>query len=744
MTGAAYENDDSDGGSLLPGPADIGRILRARIRLILACVLFGTLAAATVAWIIPSKFVATALIYIDSRKTTIVDMDEVVSGPKLDSVTMESEVELIQSSAVIARVVDDLSLWKDREFIHPERLTDRIARRLGLVKQISEPEDDGQRPVEPELSAEQIERNKARAIATLSSMLSAHRRGYSYLIEISYASRRAWRAAEVANAVAEAYLRDQVEAKMRAAEMATAWLDRRIEELRTRVYTAERAVERFKSENSLVDTEGHPLDERELSRQMDQLIAARGATAQARAKYEQMLSYADSDFARSSNADVLANLTVVGLKGELAKARRALAELRTRYGDKHPSIQKALADVSTAEQQLKAEINRVIANLRNEYEVASGREAELEKSVDALKSNSASLNQAMVRLRELEREAAASRSVYEAFLKRAQETAQQQNLQLPDGRVVERAVPPAAPNSPKRMKLTLMGLAGGLGLGLVLAVLIELMSPTLVRSEQIESALRTRHLATVPALSNLGPHDDPLHGLRRIMIAPGSMFAETVRAMRVGLENARQSTAPRLVLVASALPGEGRTVIASNLAHHYAMTGAKTLLIDCDLRLAGLTRRFQPDARRGLLECLTGDATIREAIGVEQASGLHFLPAAGDGGSTGAAAELLASAGMARIVNSLKDEFDIIIADCPPLLPVVDTRILAEHADQILFVLRWRMTPRALAQRALKSLAANAGKVVGVIVNSVAEKQLAESTGRSLSGPYVPAAERAA
>lgn len=741
MSGGEHDEEAAHAGSAMPSLAEIACILRKRWPIIALCPLLAVLGAMMVAMLIPAQFEATATVYIDARQKKIVDFDPITPDLKGDNMTIDSEAQVLQSSTLVARVVDRLQLAEDSEFAKPERLRNRILGWVGL-----HPRDPVAAVPRPGTIDDLISNGSSPGVApspiveAVASRLAVHRRGFTYLIEITFRSRNPEKAARIANAIPEAYLQDQVEAKMHAAELVTFWLDKRISELKERVYSAERLVEKYKAEHNLVDSEGHPLDEKELARDMEQLVEARASTAKAKAKYDQAMAFSDSDMAKAANADVLESPTISGLRGALAKAHAEQAELRTRYGAKHPAMLQADANVRSAETQIREEINRIIANLRNEYEVASGREAAMEGSLDSLKANAATSNQAVVKLHELEREANASRGVYEAFLKRAEETAQQQNLQLPDARIVERAVPPDSPSSPQRAKIMAAGAGGGLALGLVIAVLLELLFPSVVRSGQIENSLRLRHLTSVPT----APGGDRLGALRRILIAPGSLFSEAIRGIRIALEAARSEQRSRVIVLASALPGEGRTVIASNLAHHYTLTGTKTLLVDCDMRMAGLTRKLLPAASLGLMDCLLNGIPVQQAIGVDAVTGIHFLPARAADTRSSAFAELLASPAMADVMLALKREFDIIVCDCPPILPVVDARIIADFADQIVYVLRWRKTPRALAQQALKSLDANLHKVTGVVVNGVSESQLAQSSGLAMAGGYLKPVSRAA
>jgi capsular exopolysaccharide synthesis family protein len=355
--------------------------------------------------------------------------------------------------------------------------------------------------------------------------------------------------------------------------------------------------------------------------------------------------------------------------------------------------------------------------------------------LDQEKSIANASGEASVKLRELERDAEAARTVFENLLRRAAETREQETLQVADSRIVNPAVLPFAPASPQKLQLAFIGFALGFGLAFFVSALLEFLRPTFVRPQEIEARLKLRHLASVPALRAPGAHAfaEPLSDIRSIAVLPHTAFAEAVRAIRIAVDSERRDAA-EVVLLASALPGEGKSVIASNLAHLYALSGVKTLVVDADLRKGTLSRQLLPDAALGLLDCLQTGAEPRQAIVSDRSTGLHFLPAAGAEPSQLSAPELLSSRTMAAIFSELRREFDVIIVDAPPAMPVVDARILAEHADQVVLVSRWRRSPNALVRRAGELLVSSGATMTGIVVNDVEEEALPNETIHMLHG----------
>lgn len=726
MLEQSYEIERHDvPASALPTLADALRLLRRRARIIMALALFGAALAYGIGLLMRPVYEATATVELDSRKTRISDIADVVSQLDADSPTIDSQIEIIQSTRIAGRVVDQLGLAKDPEFQSGPGWRSALKAKVAGLTGVDTAGVDASQSGEAEA---------AYAVQALRSRISASRVGGSFLIEIAVQSEDSGKAAAIANAVAQAYIDEQVEAKAQLAEQATVWLDRQAEALKQKVIDAERLVEAYKIENGLQTTEGHPLDERELTRAAEQLILSRAETAGALARYQQVEGLSLTEKGQETIASVLTSDTITALKEEQARVARRVAELSTRYGPLHPEMVQAQAELRDARQQLSAEVAKHVANLRNEYEVAKGRQDSLEASLEQQKTVANASSEASVKLRELERDAEAARGVYESLIKRAAETRQQESLQVADARIVNPAVEPASPAAPKKLKLALLGFAAGFGLSFALSALIELIWPTFVRPQEVEARVRLRHLASVPALrAGRSDSTDGLGDIRSIAISPHTPFAESVRAVRLAIDEQRRAAA-EMVLVASAMPGEGKSVIASNLAHLYALSGVKTLLVDADLRKGMLSRQLCQDTATGLLDCLQSGTGALEAIVSDRSTGVHFLPARGVDTARTSIPELLSSRRLDEIFSDLRREFEVIVVDAPPVMPVVDARILADHADQILLVSRWQRTPTALVRRAGELLALSGAELAGLVINDVAADALPSDTAYMLSG----------
>lgn len=696
------------------------------------------LVAATVA-MLPNRYDATATVQIDPRKKSISNLDNVVSDLKADGTTVDGEVEVIKSRSISLRVIDILKLREDDEFVKPpswQRMFEAFQLGRYLSSQPSEPEKHSERRLDTNaigriLGTEQpgtFVPERDEVAAAFEDRLRVSRIRTTLLIEIRFSAADPVKAATIANTVAEVYLAEQLNTKKQASGLATQLLEDKIRQLEREISDADRRIAQYKTDNDIFGSESQPLSERQLSQSLEQLVTARSEAAAARAKYETARRLMSANGGPEAAAELFDSVSIRALKENLAASTKRRAELASRYGQRHPEMLKADAEVAEIERQLRAEASQLIVRLESDYREAAQREAQLEAVVTTLKEREGSTKEASVKLMELQRSAATSRQLVEALLTRYKQTSETQELQLPDARIVEQADVPLYPAAPKRKLIVLIAAIAGLVLGISLALVLEFANPGVTTPEDVERALEVAHLASIPAIAFAGEEqDDPLRSARLVLAEPRSPFAEAIRGVRREVDIRSVPGQARIILVASSLPGEGAELVASNLAHHYALTGNRVLLIDGDLRRAPLTRRLAPQRFKGLLDVLAQDDVIDTAILHDQSTGLYFLPAMGPAPLDIHRPELLSSRQMHIAMARARSVFDTIIIDAPPLLPVIDGRILADFADQIAFVMSWRRTPKELAKRALATLGANHDKIAGVVINSVAPEALEDN-----------------
>jgi exopolysaccharide transport family protein len=575
----------------------------------------------------------------------------------------------------------------------------------------------------------------------LQKRMKVTRQGTTFLVDIAVSSESPQKAATIANAIADAYFEEQVRAKFDATRIAAKWLGGQIDGLKSRVVASEQAVADYRSANNLAVSQGVTVNDQQITDLNNKLIAARVQTAEARAKFDQVQQLAKSGGDASGLNAAVSSETVVKLRSQYADIAKNEADLTSKYGPRHPLVANVRAQLKDTQRLIDEEIQRIVQSTRHDFEVAQSREASLQDSFDKLQGVSSTSGQALVRLHELQREAEANRTLYESYLARSKETTAQESLEMPDSRVVSSASIPLKPSAPKTALILGFAALLGLGLGTVLAFLIDYLDGRVKTLEQAEDISGVPALAALPSIgarelvsrakrgrTELGNYDPrtmrllppalqpPL--MRYAIEMPGTFFAEAIRAVRLAIQRARKIEPVKVVLVTSGLEGEGKTTFAANLALSFATLGIKTLLVDGDLRNPGLTRAVSPNADAGLLQVATGEVSLERAILFDRSTGLSILPSPAIK-DVDAITELMFSEQMVEILDRLREHYELIIIDSPPLIPLVDGRALAELADRILLALAWDQTPREVVAHTMELLAPVQDRILGTVLTQV-------------------------
>ena len=664
------------------------------------------------------RYTAEARMVLDLRQSTVVDLEAVLSGMPKDVAAIRSEIDVILSRTLLERVTQKMRLELDPEF-NPN-LVDRgpapfYQSWLAGLRDFW-PTADNLRPLTPEDEAKLLQN---RIVDQLVGNLKVLNPRQSYTINLAYTAGSPERAAEIVNAVADFYLTDQMEAKYEATRRANDWLAGRLEDLREEVNAAEMAVQEIRKRGDLVQARGATVLEQQIAELNAQLIMARVASSQAEARLRTARgAVTRAEGAAGSLGDVLASPIIQRLRGEEASLRRSQAELSQRYGPRHPEMIKIGAELEDIRSKMAEETSRVVESLVNELEVTRAKERSLQNSLNELRGQTTGALQAEVELRELERHAQSARAIYENFLERFRETGEQEALYRPDARVVSWAQPPNGPSFPRK-KMTLgLGAVVGMMLALMAAFILETLDRGFRTGDQLEQFTGVSVLGMIPALGS-----GQVWPEKYVLLKPLSSFVESLRGIRTAIQLSNVDRPPKIVLVTSSLPKEGKSTFCLALGRMVAASGHKVILIDGDLRRPSQADRVpEATSRYKLEEVLKGEAELADAVSVDEASGLHLLTAHG---KTPAAAELLGSQRMATMVAGLGEEYDLVIIDTPPV-GVSDAWALAKVADSVVFIVRWAETPRDTVKAALHQMAMLDVPVNGIVINQVNMRQQAK------------------
>ena len=698
-------------------------ILRRRKGVILATVLLVTILSVLVGLQLTPKYTATAMVMIDPRKSNVVDVESVVQGFGTDASTVESQVRLISSRFQLERLASDLGIFKDPEFNAALRNPDRT-----VQMQLAEPLEAALSWL-PEswlvatgLAAEPVNVTGAdveaiqheATIQAFSDGLKVTPEGRSYVIKLAYTSESASKAATIVNAVANDYVDMLREEKIGKTQLASAWLAQRLDQLRSEVEIAEGAVERYRAEHNINDLNGVTLNTQRLFDVNQRVSALRADEAAARAKIDQIRQMRTQGFeAVEAVPEVLASPTIISLRDRETELLKEESDLRSTYGTKHPRIVSIQQEKATLVAKIQAEIERILKTIENDAEVTASRIKALEQEIVAVSTGTSLDREVSVKLRELERDADASRNIYNSFLERYKEMADQQELIEADAKVVSTAAPPSRPSTPGAKLFGAVGFTASLMLGTLLALLLERFDNGLRSARQVEQALGLPALGLVPKVGRLRRGQKPHQYL---LSKPLSAYAEAVRAAYTSLQLADVDNPPRTVLVTSSVPQEGKTTLAVSLCASAATSGQRVMLIDADLRHPSVDRDLGMKHEYGLVEYLAGERELDEVIVVDEEAGFSYLPVKRQ---TANPTDLLGSRQMRELLTELRERFDLIVIDSAPLLGVTDTKVLSRFVDRMLFVVQWDKTNRETALNSLAHIREARGRVAGVVLTQV-------------------------
>jgi capsular exopolysaccharide synthesis family protein len=683
---------------------DVGaflHLLRTRRKLIAGTVLGVLFLVTAVTLQLTPLYTGTALVMLNQRKEKVVDVDAVLSGLPSDQASIQSQVQILKSRSLAGRVTKKAALLNDPEF-NP-RAAGSWTSAFGVLDPASW---FGNSPVASD--ADRVQALTDTVTDRLIDRLSVSPVGLSLALTIKVQSEDPVKAARLANAYADAYVEDQLETKLESTERATRWLGKRLEELKKQVETAEAAVAQYKADYELTETnEGTSIAEAQLSQINTQLILARSSLAEHEAK----LSRVHELHRQGRLADVsqvVDSPLIAQLRGQEMEFLRREAEMASKYGSRHPKMLDLASEKANLVSKIGLEINRVVQTVENGAVEARARVSAFEESLRLTQGETSQQGQARVQLKVLEANAASTRSLYDAFLSRFKQTQDQEGIQTPDARILSRADLPKSPSFPDLALVFGLAVPASLLLGFGMARVAETLDNGFRTTAQVERTLGIPVLAMVPEIDSAAPAD-------WIVTKPLSSFAESVRSILIGIALSSVDKKPKVVLVTSAAPGEGKTTVSIALARQAAQNNQNVILIDGDLRRPAIGSLLGAgEAKAGLADILSGRAAITESIYRDPQSAAFYLPASQV--KVPVPPDLLASKAFENLIAALKARTDLLIIDSSPLLPVNDTRLIAGLADAVIIVSRWEKTPRDAAAAAMRLLTDIGVTVAGAVL----------------------------
>lgn len=723
--------DSEDSGQAFP-LLDYLQLLWFRRKLIIAITIFFSVIGYIQVNEIRNVYSANSTLIVGLPESQVVDIEAVLSREYLGT-DAAAEVEVLRSRLLAAKVIKRLNLTSNPEFNPalaepeeslfdflnyldprtwiPQSWKDLLREAVGNKQEL---QNSGSLPPPSELEEELDDRELITATNIFLGKLDVQQVGTGNVIRIVFSSLDPKTAARVANEIPEAYILDQLESKFEATEKANAWLTGQLAELEAKVVESERAVEIYRDEYGLSENSGQTILDSQLSELNSQLIIARAETAEVEARLEQLKRLlASGGQGVEMAAEVMSSALVQQLRTQEAQALSRQSELAVEYGPKHPRMLQVAAEILELRERIKSEVERIAQGLGQEAEFARTRVASLQSSLRAAQGATSEQNKEAIQLRALQREAAANRALYETFLNRFKETSSTEGLETSDSRVISRAEVPGGPAYPNRNKLLMnYVLAGFLG-SCALVLALQMLNPGLTNPEQVQQVLGQHVLGLIPLSSGkIPPHEEVLQ-------KPNSNLVEAMNSLKFSLELSDPDHPVKAIQVTSSVPEEGKTTLAIALARVVSAGGGKVILVDGDLRRSSIGKKLgMREKHKGLSDLvIAGNSELAEFVLRDEKGGVDYMP---PGTAKFAnATDIFSSHRMQHIVDRLKQEYDLVVIDTPPVMAVADARIIGRVVDKTLFVVRWDKTPRKVARAAIEQLRRAGTDLAGIVLQQV-------------------------
>ncbi len=646
------------------------------------------------------QYSSTARVRLDPSRNPLATTPQ-EAQQALSSEAIETEVTVLKSLDLAKRVVRKLGLDKDPEFAR--FLSEQLAS-----------------------NAMSTDQRESAVASQLLNHLSVDREKLTYVLAVKFTSRDPLKSAKIANSFAETYIEAKVGSKAGTAERQAEFFQKRLDALGREVRSADEQVAAARARAGIRGANDMSSGQTIADQQVGPLASAIAVAESDAAAARSNLAAAQAQI-RAGGADAVSqvlNSPVIGdLRRQKAEILRSQGEVQARYGERHPESIRVRDQLTAIDAQIRDESQRVVASLRATAQAADARAASLRGAIGRLEAQQASSTRDAALADTLEREASAKRNAYDKMAQLSLESTQSAQNQIAQAEIVDFAQPPGGPTSPNKPLLMALALIAGLGGGAATIAVQEMLVSGLRTVDEVESQFGVRVLAAIPTVPRMANPADLL------LEKPTSLFAESLRIARAAILGVRGGgQSPQVIAITSALPSEGKTTTSLAFARTLAGNGAKTLLLECDVRRAAMRPLVgHPPGAAGLVEVLHGEAKVDQAITPGDVPGLDHLLVRSPYFSS---EDLFGGGGMEALIAEMRTRYEQIVLDLPPLVGLADGRFLAVLADTTALALRWDSTPASAVSSALSWLNADGAKVAGVMFTMV------DSSAEAIGGLY--------
>lgn len=660
---------------------------------------------------------ATTSLMIDPGASRTSDLEALSGLPGVGNEYLLTQFELLKERELAERVVKALNLTEHPEFDPRQREESKFNPRA-MVKLLLPGDVDPAAPDEDAIFDSVVSALMGRTEITPVTNTS--------LVKINMEMADPALAAEAANALADAYITSQLEARLATSMTVTNWMNDQLAAQREKLQIAEQNLQAYRERENLVDVQGIvTISADELSQMGTRLVDARRARAEAESLYRQVAALKNSGWKRQAEVPaVLSNPLVQQFRTKQAQAQAKVDELSGVFGPLHPEMVAAQAELRAAEVDLQAQVEQVVASIEQQYLLSLANERSLQTSFDENRDVIQQISSKEFELRKLEREVETNQQLYDTFMTRLNEISSTQDFEAINARVIGKAIVPKTPVKPRKaLIIVIAGLAAFI-LAAGLTLLLNRLNNGFKSVRDVEGSLNQPMLGMVPLVKKKNTN------VARLYDGEDKSFSETIRTLRTSIVLSALEHPRRVLLMTSSVPGEGKSTVGSNLAASLVQFG-KVLVIDADLRRPTLHKNFAlPVGTAGLANYLAETAALDECI--RPVDNVDLMPA---GAVPPNPQELLMSPRLGELMSVLRERYDYIIVDAPPCMAVSDAIILSGLVDSVVYVVKANATPIPVAQRGVGQLLQKNAAILGVVLNQVDVKK-AQRYGENYEGYY--------
>ena len=656
-------------------------------------------------------YTARVQLLIENDIPNVVKFDDVYETNKLTNDYYQTQYKILQSRLIARRTLEAGQLWKHPALVGPAvgaapTYADYLRTALQSAWIFSPVAAAASEPDADETS------DQTAAVDTFLRSVTVTPVRNSRLVDVSFQSPDPQFAATVANSLAKQYIEQNLEFRFLATKEATEFLNARTVEQRQAVEQSENKLQAYREQTGAMAIEDRQnIVVQRLADLNAAVMKARTDRIEKQSMHDQIQKIHTNRAALDTFPAVLNNAFIQQLKVQLNELQRQQAQLEEKLGARHPDMTRLQSAIDSTEARFTTEVQKVVQAFRNDYLAAEANERALQSSLEQQRGEAQQLNRAAVQYGVLQRDAATDQTMFAGLLQRSRETGIAGELRTSNIRVVDPAEVPRAPSSPDLRSNFRVALLGGLLFAVGLAFGFEYLDSRIKEPDELKKVLGLSFLGMVPAFNPKETIGSPLMGS-----GMPADFCEAFRGIRSNLLFASATAGPKTVVVTSTGPGEGKTVVSTNIAAALAQSGARVLLIDADMRRPKAHEFFGMSCEPGLSNVLVSNAKASEAVRRTKMPNLWMLPC---GKLPPNPAELLGSARFQEFIHSLNEHFDWVIIDSPPVMAVTDAGVLAHWAMGVVFVVGSEMTNKWTARNALEQLDAARPNYLGAILNKV-------------------------